>query len=206
MTHTYSMVGYFEKNREILEELRRDDPLNLDFRMEYVATLGLLRDSQGVENENERCKALFEDVWNARSWGITYHRLGTGDPVYRDEIEYSSLVFDAAKEYLDSPKEGLSILRQLYSDENNLSEVNITDISVLAAYFGDPEFAMDAMEKGIKIVTRGLFKIWYPVMQEVRQLPRFKEFVREIGLVDYWKEYGWPDLCRPVGDDDFVCD
>jgi hypothetical protein len=26
------------------------------------------------------------------------------------------------------------------------------------------------------------------------------------GVADYWKEYGWPDLCHPVGDDDFVCD
>jgi len=25
-------------------------------------------------------------------------------------------------------------------------------------------------------------------------------------LVDYWKAHGWPDLCRPVGSDDFVCD
>jgi hypothetical protein len=46
------------------------------------------------------------------------------------------------------------------------------------------------------------------VMKVVRQLPRFKEFVSEIGLVDYWKKFGWPnnDICRPVGDDDFVCD
>ena len=45
-------------------------------------------------------------------------------------------------------------------------------------------------------------------MKVVRQLPRFKEFVSEIGLVDYWKKFGWPnnDICRPVGDDDFVCD
>jgi hypothetical protein len=43
-------------------------------------------------------------------------------------------------------------------------------------------------------------------MKEVRQLPRFKEFMREISLVNYWKKFGWPDLCRPVGDDDFECD
>jgi hypothetical protein len=174
--------------------------------MGYVATLALLRDTQGVEDENERCKVLFGDEWKTASHGIAFHRLGTGDPVSSDEIEYSNPIFDAAKVYLDSPKEGLATLHQLYSDENNLSEVDITNISILAAYFGDPEFAMDAMEKGININTRGLFKIWYPVMKEVRQLPRFKELMREIGLVDFWKEFGWPDLCHPVGDDDFECD
>jgi len=75
-----------------------------------------------------------------------------------------------------------------------------------AAYFEDPEFAIEAMEKGVRVHGASMTFSWWPVMKEVRRLPRFKEFVREIGLVDYWKEYGWPDLCRPVGDDDFVCD
>jgi adenylate cyclase len=206
MAHSYRMVGHFKKSREIMEEYRQNDPLNLNLRMGYVATLALLRDTQGVENENERCKALFGDEWKTASHGIAFHRLGTGEPVSLNEIEYSNPIFDAAKVYLDSPKEGLAILRQLYSDYNNLSEVDITNISILAAYFGDPEFAMDAMEKGIKINTRGLFKIWYPVMKEVRQLPRFKEYVRKIGLVDYWNKFGWPDICRPVGENDFECD
>ena len=124
----------------------------------------------------------------------------------RDEIEYSSPIFNAAKEYLDSPKEGLAKLHQLYNDDNNLSERDIADISILAAYFGDPDFAMGAMEKGIRISAGGLFVLWYPAMREVRRTPTFKNFVREIGLVDYWNEFGWPDLCHPVGDDDFVCD
>jgi hypothetical protein len=75
-----------------------------------------------------------------------------------------------------------------------------------AAYFGDPEFALNAMERAVSLEATPLNFIWAPVLQEVRQLPRFKEFIKEIGLVDYWKEFGWPDLCRPVGDDDFVCD
>jgi hypothetical protein len=27
-----------------------------------------------------------------------------------------------------------------------------------------------------------------------------------MGLVDYWREHGWPDLCRADGTDDFACD
>jgi adenylate cyclase len=206
MGNMYNTVGDFKKSRDIYEEYRRNDPLNKSVRMIYVMTLGLLRDTEGVENENERCKVLFGDEWKAYSWGIAFHRLRTGDAMSPDEIEYSNPIFNALKEYLDSPKEGLAILHQLCNDENNLSERDTTNISILAAYFGDPEFAMDAMEKGNEKNALGLFKIWYPVMTEVRQLPRFKEFVKEIGLVDYWSKFGWPDLCHPVGYDDFVCE
>jgi hypothetical protein len=75
-----------------------------------------------------------------------------------------------------------------------------------AAYFGDPEFAMNAMERAVNIQAMALYLIWLPVMKEVRQLPRFKEYVREIGLVDYWNKFGWPDICRQLEGGDFECD
>jgi hypothetical protein len=52
----------------------------------------------------------------------------------------------------------------------------------------------------------GLFYIWLSIFREVQQLPRFKEFLREISLVDYWNEFGWPDICRSLDNGDFVCD
>jgi hypothetical protein len=42
-------------------------------------------------------------------------------------------------------------------------------------------------------------------MSDVRNMPGFKKFVRDMGLVDYWREYGWADLCKQVGQDDFEC-
>ena len=51
-----------------------------------------------------------------------------------------------------------------------------------------------------------IYALWRPVYRDMRKLPRFKEFARQIGLVDYWKQYGWPDICRPVGENDFECD
>jgi len=39
--------------------------------------------------------------------------------------------------------------------------------------------------------------------EEVRETPRFKEFVREIDLVDYWKKFVRSDLCRPLENGDF---
>jgi tetratricopeptide (TPR) repeat protein len=41
---------------------------------------------------------------------------------------------------------------------------------------------------------------WSPYLTAFRQDPRFAELVTEHGLVDYWREHGWPDACKPAGD------
>jgi adenylate cyclase len=47
--------------------------------------------------------------------------------------------------------------------------------------------------------------IWHPAHAPLRKTERFKAFMRKAGYVEYWRAKGWPDLCRPVGTDDFVC-
>jgi TolB-like protein/Flp pilus assembly protein TadD len=47
--------------------------------------------------------------------------------------------------------------------------------------------------------------LFIPDAAVLRQHPRFRELVEESGLLDYWKQWGWADLCRPEGDS-FACD
>ena len=50
-----------------------------------------------------------------------------------------------------------------------------------------------------------LWVIWRPTMAPFRQDPRFAGLVTELGLLDYWREHGWPDACRPAGDS-LICE
>ncbi len=50
-----------------------------------------------------------------------------------------------------------------------------------------------------------LWIIWRPSMAPFRQDPRFAGLVTELGLLDYWREHGWPDACRPAGDS-LICE
>ena len=34
--------------------------------------------------------------------------------------------------------------------------------------------------------------LWLPQLAPMRRLPEFKTYMREIGMVAYWQEYGWP--------------
>lgn len=72
-----------------------------------------------------------------------------------------------------------------------------------------PERVMEYYESNVKA---GYFQpisttwFWHPSYAAVRKLPRFKHYMRDIGMVDYWRRRGWPAACRPVGQDDFACE
>jgi hypothetical protein len=48
--------------------------------------------------------------------------------------------------------------------------------------------------------------MWNPEIVQVRKTEDFKAMIRKAGLVNHWRARGWPDLCRPMGADDFICD
>lgn len=47
--------------------------------------------------------------------------------------------------------------------------------------------------------------VWLEDCGNVWAAPEFEAFVEEAGLVEYWREVGWPAMCRPEGDG-FQCD
>jgi TolB-like protein/tetratricopeptide (TPR) repeat protein len=82
-------------------------------------------------------------------------------------------------------------------------------LGFLYAYVGAPEHVLDFYDDTLKIGFIGPGStqfLWTPSLASVRKTERFKTYMRKIGMVDFWKQKGWPDLCRPTGTDDFVCD
>jgi TolB-like protein len=106
---------------------------------------------------------------------------------------------------IDSPERVLSLLESVYLNESMQWPRKLHDIAMAAAYFGDPQFALQAKRDEVRINSARLAAVWYPVMSDVRQLPGFKDLVTELNLVEYWRAYGWADACAPLGDNDFNC-
>jgi tetratricopeptide (TPR) repeat protein len=73
---------------------------------------------------------------------------------------------------------------------------------------GRVDEAMDLFEQNVKLYTTNISEAWYPGERNtiMRQSPRFREILNETGLSAFYLEYGLPDLCHPVGDNDFACD
>jgi tetratricopeptide (TPR) repeat protein len=80
-------------------------------------------------------------------------------------------------------------------------------IAQWAGYYGHADLAITALRR--IPVAAGAWAIglqsWLPNLSAMRKLPEFKDLVRDIGLVDYWREFGWSDFCRPIDENDFEC-
>ncbi|RPH98595.1 MAG: hypothetical protein EHM68_03860 [Lysobacterales bacterium] len=102
----------------------------------------------------------------------------------------------AMAERFDNPQFALDWLRQAELDTHADRYV----APAWAAYLGDAELALDLMRK-----APDPWAFWMPHNAEVRQLDGFKDLLRDVGLVDYWRESGWGDYCKPTSEEDFEC-
>lgn len=70
----------------------------------------------------------------------------------------------------------------------------------------DYDTMFDVMETAWRRGNYGpLRTLWDIEARELRSHPRFRQLVEEIGLVEFWRKSGWPEVCRPDGDS-FACD
>lgn len=106
-------------------------------------------------------------------------------------------VHDTMLELFDDPDRALAFLRRAFEDQS----VPDYYIIVWASYYGDYELALGAMRR-----SPDLWAFWTPLTQPLRATAEFRQILVDIGLVDYFREYGWNDYCRPTGATAFVCD
>jgi hypothetical protein len=117
----------------------------------------------------------------------------------------TDVLFVKMHELRNRPSEARAELRKQFSMQPRI--IAASRIALWAAIFGDPRLAVQALREDKDLARRRItaLALWRPVMAEARRTPEFKQLVREWDLVDYWKQYGWGDHCKPVGADDFEC-
>jgi TolB-like protein/Tfp pilus assembly protein PilF len=57
----------------------------------------------------------------------------------------------------------------------------------------------------LAFANSGMTQFGYPFMNKMKTDPRYKALIEKLGLVDYWRQRGWPSYCWPKGEDDFEC-
>lgn len=74
-----------------------------------------------------------------------------------------------------------------------------------AYYMGGDELYLDVLDWWAFIASQPPYYYDFKGMGKIRATERFKAVILSEGLVEYWRERGWPKVCWPVGEFDFKC-
>jgi len=197
-------VAHIEAAVKIKERSLRLDPLHAGTSM----YLGHLYAIQGRNSEAldvlERGYAL-GDYLPQLSTEATVIALGSGDVqqirywlsrAVEHELPGTLGTHAAMYERFGDRNAALSWLRDVF-DRSTSSDYHV---AVWASYYGDTGLALRALRR-----SPDTWLFWMPLLRELRREPEFGAIVRDLGLVDYWREYGWGNFCRPDADREFEC-
>ena len=105
-------------------------------------------------------------------------------------------------QFMDAPAGAAAQIRRLASGASYSEKALLAQ---RAAYYREPELALELLAEAAPHLSLPSI-LWQPLMRDVRRLPAFKHLVSGLGLVGYWRRYGWSDFCRASGTEDFVCE
>jgi len=155
----------------------------------FVDVLALWRQLTRPSAEPAALRAQFE--LTARTGGRPFDRLAA----------------ELADE-LDNREAAVATLHRLYADPAMQTASGMLWLAGLADHFNDTDLALSALRRSyVDLGGTNIGMLWRPMRNPLRADPRFKDIVRDLGLVDYFRASGnWGDFCRPLpGGDDFEC-
>lgn len=100
------------------------------------------------------------------------------------------------------PEAAQALLAEVRQDA--LQSMSHESALVFFATLGDLDRAFEAAGRLAGDKRLSLALLWGPEMRAMREDPRMEALVKQVGLLDYWRQYGWPDQCQPSGDG-FAC-
>ena len=202
-------LGYFEELITSLTAEYRRDPLN-----EHIAWA--LADALFYSGRPAEAVIILEDLqhFSYRDYYLALASIYAG-------------AYETARELLRDVKMRSGTMPSVYADlvidtlENPSSKEETVRILIAAAETGELD-KLVSFESLLILGSPGAFdlgidpvndvknvqlhaQIWNNWAVAFRQDPRFKDWVRKLGYVDFWQKHGWPDRCRPTGLNNFEC-
>ena len=103
--------------------------------------------------------------------------------------------------FIDAPAGAAADIRLLASSASAAEKALLAE---WAAFYREPELSLQLLTDAAPHVSHPAF-LWQPLFRDVRGLPAFRDLARTLGLVEYWRTFGWSDFCQPSTGDEFVC-
>jgi TolB-like protein/DNA-binding winged helix-turn-helix (wHTH) protein len=198
-------VGHVDAARATFQRNQLVNPLNSTGLAFFLAASEIAGDRSAVREGYEQGR-VFMGAWPFGEYLMNYIRLGRRDGAALVPDSVIAPRFKAEFREYESAPAALAALRAWYGSLESPNHNDHTLVAAWAAYYGDAELALAAAQSATRTRKHNVWFLWLPLFEEVRRTPGFRKLVAELGLVDYWGEYGWPAACRGVSNVAFQCE
>jgi len=196
-----NMAGRTALGLEYIQTARRYDPLIsavISVEADFYAAMG---DYARAEQLHRNAAALGMHSGSLHEVGQNYLYAGDYDKGiallgqgWTDETPAQSVTRELFLQALESPEKqaafeqhlGKAVQSRRYEAYDNMEYLIVLGSSYVFDYQSDLECA---------IVDDS---IWQEAFREQRKTPEFFELMERAGLVEYWREFGWPDDCASL--------
>ena len=209
-------VGRPREAIECLRQTRQLDPLCVEPSFFLILAFELTGDYDEADRESERFLRVAVDEAGYLPVNAWLRAMGRRDEnavkekaraMASGESEYAALGATLLP-LLDDRAAAIEELRRvLHGPDGPQSFHELNAVAHWAAYLEDCESAVEAIRRMPLDARRlALHTLWRPNLRGLRTTPAFKDLVRDMGLVAYWRATGkWGDFCRPADGENFAC-
>lgn len=113
-----------------------------------------------------------------------------------------SVTLSRLLQFIDAPAGAAAADIRLLASSASAEEKAL--LAEWAAFYREPELSLQLLTDAAPHVSHPAL-VWQPLFRDVRGLPAFRDLARTLGLVEYWRTFGWSDFCQPSTGDEFVC-
>lgn len=202
-------VGRMNEALTVIQKARRLDPLDPSIILDQVSILTNLGRFNEADISIEQGLVLGGRERALRGYRLwkQLHEANSPEIIIsafeeQQEIDLPEILQAARLWQQGNRDSALSLVEQYMRDESN-AVFNRGVIGIIPVAMGEYQFVLDMVP-----VVSAVSGQWMPIFSEGRKLPAFKEYLRQRGVVDYWRATGnWGDYCQPLeGTDDFECE
>ena len=202
--HGYSQLlaveGRIKESLEMRLKLQALEP----FVINYVADTALI---YWLDRDDATAIKMLDEFRPNRTAEISQIHAALGK--YKDAA--SLLREMMAANYLPGVLDGAASLLDRAPSKTTAPESlpRLGNLSFVYLHAGAPERVLEFYEAALQA---GYFQpisttwLWHDSYAPVRKTERFKRYIRDIGLEEFFRARGWPAHCRPTSARDFVCD
>ena len=202
-------LGYFDELIEPLTRVYRLDPFNEHIGWSLAAALNFSGDPEAAASILKELQHFTYRRYVLGLCAINNKNFSEAREFLRDTRMRSGLLPAAYADLLvDALEDPAKVEETAHTFVTAVEKGDLTNLTGFEALLvlGSPrvfDLGIDPLGDITRLQIHA--QVWNNWAVAVRQDPRFKEWVKTLGYVSFWRKYGWPDRCRSTGLGNFEC-